>query len=286
VVETPWGFESPRPHPAFVGACLLVPLPAAMTEAQARRRVAEAVTARLSDPFRAMILDSIRQESVIIDVAGAADLPQPLPDQCAPGASIFVVVSAPGRASLMAVHEWKARGPAAALAASIDAPLIDAISLETLDAQEALASLPTVSLSGPSSRDLTFGFSLRAWGGCERDLREELQDVLLALAFKIFSGLAGQAQATPEAQNLMKLPRSVPHRVPARRLGHGPGRLHRERVSRTLRLREASLALPAASRRPHQRAGIRPGRAPPIQRRGTAAARWPAHGPAPDVPRG
>jgi len=47
-----------------------------MTEAQARRRVAEAVTARLSDPFRAMILDSIRQESVIIDVAGAADLPR------------------------------------------------------------------------------------------------------------------------------------------------------------------------------------------------------------------
>jgi hypothetical protein len=226
----------------MLAASYLVPLPAAMTEAQARRRVVEAVNTRLSDPLRVMILDSIRQESVIIDVAEAADLPQPLPDQRVRGASVYVVVSAASRASLIAVHEWKARGPAAALAASIDASLIDAISLETLDAQEALASLPTASLSGPPGRDITFGFSLRAWlrfraiaehdrywvvtegmwrfglpefamGGCERDLRKELQDVLLALAFKIFSGLVGHAQATPEAQGLMKLPRSVP--VPA-----------------------------------------------------------------------
>ncbi|HEX4256127.1 MAG TPA: hypothetical protein VH089_13615, partial [Streptosporangiaceae bacterium] len=130
------------PVPEMLAASYVVPLPTAMTAAEAQRQVVEAVNTRLGDPFRAMILDSIRQESLIIEVAGAADLPQPLPDQYAPGASVFVVVSAAGPSSLMAVHEWKARGPAAALAASLDAPLIDAISLETLDAQEALASLP------------------------------------------------------------------------------------------------------------------------------------------------
>src|SRR6201999_351714 len=179
-----------------------------------------------------------------IEVTGAADLPQPLPDQGYPGSSVFVVVSAAGPSSLMAIHEWKARGPAAALAASIDAPLIDAISLEILDAQEALASLPTVSLSGPPGPDgdLTFGFSLGGWlrfpaftkhgrywvvtegmwrfglpefamGGGDRDLREELQNVLLALAFKVFSGVAEHAQATLQAQGSVKLARSVP--VPA-----------------------------------------------------------------------
>jgi hypothetical protein len=252
VVETPWGFESPRPHlpmkllnvpvPEMLVASYLVPLPSAMTEAQIRRRMAEAVNTRLSDPLRAMILDSIAQESVIIEVAEAADLPQPLPDQLAPDASVYAVVSAASPASLIAVHEWKARGPAAAFATSIDARLIDSITLEVLDAQEALASLPTASLSGPPGRDITFGFSLRAWlrfraiaehdrywvvtegmwrfglpefamGGGGRDLRRELQDVLLALAFKIFAGLVGRAQATPEAQGLMKLPQSV--RVPA-----------------------------------------------------------------------
>jgi hypothetical protein len=232
------------PVPEMLAASYLVPLPAAMTAAEARRHVVEAVDTRLGDPFRAMMLDSIRQESLVIEVAGAADLPQPLPDQLAPGASVFVVVSAAGPSSLMAVHEWKARGPAAALAASIDAPLIDAISLETLDAQEALASLPTVRLSGPpgSDGDLTFGFSLGGWlrfpaftehgrywvvtegmwrfglpefamGGGERDLCEELQNVLLALAFKIFSGVADHAQSTLEAQGPVQPSRSVP--VPA-----------------------------------------------------------------------
>jgi hypothetical protein len=230
------------PVPEMLAASYVVPLPAAVTAAEARRQVAEAVSSRLGDPFRAMILDSIRQESLIIDVAGAADLPQPLPDQCAPNASAFVVVSAAGPSSLMAVHEWKARGPAAALAATIAAPLIDAISLDVLDAQEALASLPTVSLSGRPDGDLTFGFSLGGWlrfpffaehgrhwvvtegmwrfglpefaiGGGERDLREKLQDVLLALAFKIFSGVAEHTQATLEGQGAVKPPRSVP--VPA-----------------------------------------------------------------------
>jgi hypothetical protein len=232
------------PVPEMLAASYVVPLPTAMTAAEAQRHVVEAVNTRLGDPFRAMILDSIGQESLIIEVAGAADLPQPLPDQYAPGASVFVVVSAAGPSSLMAVHEWKARGPAAALAASLDAPCIDAISLETLDAQEALASLPTVSLSGPPGPDggLTFGFSLGGWlrfpaftehgrywvvtegmwrfglpefamGGGERDLREELQNVLLALAFKVFSGVAEHAQATLEAQGPAKLARSVP--VPA-----------------------------------------------------------------------
>ena len=232
------------PVPDMLAASYVVPLPAAMTAADARRRVAEAVSTRLGDPFRAMMLDSIRQESLIIEVAGAADLPQPLTDPGYPDSSVFVVVSAASPSALMAVHEWKARGPAAALAASIDAPLIDAISLEILDAQEALASLPTVSLSGPPGPDgdLTFGFSLGGWlrfpaftkhgrywvvtegmwrfglpefamGGGDRDLREELQNVLLALAFKVFSGVAEHAQATLEAQGPVKLARSVP--IPA-----------------------------------------------------------------------
>lgn len=312
------------PVPEMLAASYLVPLPAAMTEAQARRRVAEAVNTRLSDPLRVMILDSIRQESVIIDVAEAADLPQPLPDQRDRGASVYVVVSAASRASLIAVHEWKARGPAAALAASIDAPLIDAISLETLDAQEALASLPTVSLSGPPGRDLTFGFSLGPWlrfpaiaeqgrywvvtegmwrfglpefamGGCERDLREEMQNVLLALAFKVFSGVAEHAQATLEAQGPVKLPRSVP--VPAE-LTIGRADLDRARgvpnrggtwTTVALRLRSPEPGRPCLTVCPP--ADWDMGLDDFIENVCHALFAfekppWPAHGPAPDVPRG
>jgi hypothetical protein len=232
------------PVPETLAASYVVPLPSVMTTAQVRRRMVKAVTARLNSPLRAIILDGIGAESTVVDVVTPAGLPQPLPDRQGHGASVFAVVSAAGPSSLMGVHEWKSRGPAAALAASLGAPLIDAISLETLDAREALASLPTASLSGPPGLDpdIAFAFALGPWlrfpsftvhdrhwvvtegmwrfglpefaiGGGERDLREELQSVLLALAFKIFAGLAEHAQATAHAQELVKLPRSVP--IPA-----------------------------------------------------------------------
>jgi hypothetical protein len=244
------------PVPEVLAASYLVPLPAAMTEAQARRRIVKAVATRLNGPMQVLILDSIRRGEVITDVVTAADTGQPLQDQPGDGdrdddagrlaqisgAPAYVVVSAASPASLIAVHEWKARGPAAALAASIGAPVIDAVDRTCLDAGQALASLPEASFTEGPGHDIAFGFSLQPWvrfrgvtdqglywavsdgmwrvglpefamGGCERDLREELKEILSGLIFRIWSGLLRQAHATPNAEGLMKTPRSI--RIPA-----------------------------------------------------------------------
>jgi hypothetical protein len=237
----------------MLAASYLVPLPAAMTEAQARHRIIDAVATQLNGVLKVLILDSVRRDGVIIDVVTAAGADQPLLDQRDDGddlrllpqisrAPAYVMVSAASPASLIAVHEWKARGPAAALAASIDAPLIDVINRESLDAREALASLPDASFLGARDRDISFGFSLQPWvrfrgfteqgrhwavsegmwrlglpefamGGCERDLREELKQILFGLTFQVWSGLVTKACATPDAEGLLRMPRSI--RVPA-----------------------------------------------------------------------
>jgi hypothetical protein len=236
------------PVPEMLAASYLVPLPAAMTEAQARHRIVDAVTTQLNGLLQVLLLDSIRRDGVIIDVVTAVDADRQLLEQPdngnlellpqISGAPAYVVVSAASPASLVAVHEWKARGPAAALAASIDAPLIDAINRESLDAREALASLPDASFLGAPGSDIDFGFSLRPWvrfrgladqgrhwavsdgmwrlglpefaiGGCERDLREELQEILFGLTFQVWSGLVRQAHATRDAEGLLKMPRSI-----------------------------------------------------------------------------
>ena len=68
------------PVPASLTASYLVPLPTAVTGAEARRRAIEAVEARVSGPIRMLILEWIFNDAVTIQVA-ASDRMVPVPYQ-------------------------------------------------------------------------------------------------------------------------------------------------------------------------------------------------------------
>jgi len=158
------------------------------------------------------------------------------------GSPAFARVTATSAASLIVAHEWKARGSAAALPASLGAPLIDAQAREVLTTQEAFASLPDTKFLGTPSSDLSIDLSLQPWvrlrgfadqdkswtmsdgmwrfglpefriGGYKPNLREELEKILFGVIFRVWSGLIKDAPAMPNARDLMRLPRSV--QIPA-----------------------------------------------------------------------
>jgi hypothetical protein len=178
---------------------------------------------------------------------GPGELFQPIPVPDGPAdpatnlltrARAFVSVSAAHRASLVAMQEWKARGPAAALAASLGVPLVDAVMMEVLTAREALASLPTTEIADTPRDDVSVSVSLQPWAifhdfedrgrywavsdgmhrfglpelraGCGgrdlRDLPEELKEILFGVAFRLWSDLLMRAQATPGAVGLTGMP--------------------------------------------------------------------------------
>ena len=62
------------------------------------------------------------------------------------------------------MQEWKARGPAAALAAEFGAPVLDPQALQVLTAEDALAALPDMTLTIPASisGDITIGL-FKSW---------------------------------------------------------------------------------------------------------------------------
>ena len=240
------------PVPETVTAAYLVPLATAITVADARLRTVRAVGQHVNGPLRTLILEWIRQGAVDIQVAAASDASLPVPEQGdrgqaeqlaqLSGVPAYALVSAASTASPVAVQEWKARGAAAALAADMGVPLVDARAIDVLAARDALASLPDSKFSDKSSSDLSIGLTLQPWvrihafanqgiywavsdgmwrfglpeirmGGCERDLREELKEILLGVAFRVWSRLVKDAQATLNATGLVKMPRSV--RIPA-----------------------------------------------------------------------
>jgi hypothetical protein len=51
------------------------------------------------------------------------------------------------------MQEWKARGPAAALAAELGAPVLDLQAPRVLTAEDALAALPDTTLTIPASSE-------------------------------------------------------------------------------------------------------------------------------------
>lgn len=240
------------PVPETVTAAYLVPLATAITVADARLRTVRAVGQHVNGPLRTLILEWIRQGAVDIQVAAASDASLPVPEQGdrgqaeqlaqLSGVPAYALVSAASTASPVAVQEWKARGAAAALAADMGVPLVDARAIDVLAARDALASLPDSKFPDKSSSDLPIGLTLQPWvrfhafanqgiywavsdgmwrfglpeirmGGCERDLREELREILLGVAFRVWSRLVKGAQATLNATGLVKMPRSV--RIPA-----------------------------------------------------------------------
>ncbi len=77
----------------------------------------------------------------------------------------FVHFSSTQRASLVGLQEWQARGPAAALAAGLGAPVLDAQAPQILTAGDALAGLPDTALTMPATRsdDVTAALPFGAW---------------------------------------------------------------------------------------------------------------------------
>jgi hypothetical protein len=226
------------PVPASLTASYLVPLSTAMTGAEVRQRAIGAVDARVSGPIRLLILQWILNDAMTIQVTASPDRMVPMPrqpDSLTPeqlarltGARAFAQVTATSAASLIAVREWKALGPAAALAASLGVPVVDAQAMKVLSAPDALTALPDTNFSGTPGDDIRVGLSLQPWvsfhglaregtywavsegmrrfglpefrvGGCERDLRAELAEILSGVTFRIWSDLITAAQTTPRA---------------------------------------------------------------------------------------
>jgi hypothetical protein len=168
-------------------------------------------------------------------------------------ARAFVRFSATQRASLIGMQEWKARGPAAALAAGLGAPVLDPQALQVLTAEDALAALPDTTLTIPASinGDISIGLTFKSWvrihdvgyqgviavmtdgmrrfglpelrmGPASPELREELTTLLNGATF-VWSDLIARTQDTPNAAGLLNLPGSNPGRTPDARSSATPG---------------------------------------------------------------
>lgn len=250
------------PVPKTVSATYVVPVSAPMSTVEAREQASRAVEARLTGPLRTLTADWLAKSEVRIEVEAAGKPPPGLLDKELFGtpeqrvflarARAFVRFSATQRASLIGIQEWKARGPAAALAADLGAPVLDPKALQVLTAEDALAALPDTTRTTPASisDDITIGLGFKSWvrvydvdylgvigvmtDGMRRfglpelrmapaspDLRDELTALLSGMAFRVWSDLLARAQDTPNASGLLHLPRFL---RTAGRDGHPPPR--------------------------------------------------------------
>jgi hypothetical protein len=242
------------PVPQTVSATYIVPVPAPMSTVEARRQTGRAVEAGLTGPLRTLTAEWLARGAVKVEVEPAGTPPAGLLDKSHFGtpeqrvflarARAFVRFSATQRTSLIAMQEWKARGPAAALAVSLGVPVLDPQAVQVLTAEETLAALPDTALTIPASisDDVTVGLSFKPWvrvhdvdhlgviavlsdgmrrfglpelriGPASPDLRTELTTLLNGVAFRIWPDLVARAQETPNASGLVNLPRVL--RVPA-----------------------------------------------------------------------
>jgi hypothetical protein len=242
------------PVPEVTSATYIVPVPAPMSTAEARRQVSQAVEARLTGPLRMLTTEWLAKGAVKVAAGPAGPAPPGLLDKPSLGtpeqrvflarARTLVQFRARQRTSLIGMQDWKACGPAAALAVGLGAPVLDLQVPRVLTAEDALAALPETALTLPASigDDLTIGLSFRSWvrvqtvdmpgvigvvtdgmrrfglpefrmGPASPDLREELTSLLNGVAFRFWSHLLARAQDTPKAAGLVHLPRFL--RVPA-----------------------------------------------------------------------
>lgn len=242
------------PVPKMVSATYGVPVSTPMGTAEARQKASTAVETRLTGPLRTLTAEWLAKGVVKVGVEAAGPPPSGLLDRELFGtpeqrvflarARAFVRFSATQRASLIGMQEWKTRGPAAALAAELGAPVLDLQALQVLTAEDALAALPDTTLTIPASisGDITIGLTFKSWvrvhdvgyqgmiavmtdgmrrfglpelrlGPASPELREELTTLLNGVAFRIWSDLIARAQDTPKATGLLHLPRFL--RVPA-----------------------------------------------------------------------
>jgi hypothetical protein len=242
------------PVPKMVSATYMVPVPAPMSTAEARQQAGRAVEARLAGPLRTLTAEWLTKGVVEVAV-DAIGTPRPgFRDNtiaCTPEERAFlararavVFFSATQRASLIGMQEWKARSPAAALAADLGAPVLDPQAVQVLTAEDALAALPETAWTIPAGigGDLSIGLEFKPWvrvhsvdyqgvigvitngmrrfglpelrmGPAAPNLREELTTLLNGVAFRVWSDLLARAQDTPRATGLLHMPRFL--RVPA-----------------------------------------------------------------------
>jgi hypothetical protein len=215
------------PVPHMVSATYVVPVPTLMGMAEARQKASTAVEARLTGPLRTLTAEWLAKGVVKVGVEAAGPPPPGLLDKKLFGtpeqrvflahARAFVKFSATQRASLIGMQEWKARGPAAALAAELGAPVLDPQALQVLTAEDALAALPDTTLTIPASisNDITIGLTFKSW---VRVHDVGYQGVIAVMTdgmcrFRIWSDLIARARDTPKAAGLLHLPRFL--RVPA-----------------------------------------------------------------------
>ena len=242
------------PVPKTVSAAYIVPVPTPMSAVEARHQASRAVKAKLTGPLRTLMAEWLAKGNVKVAVEAAGPPPPALLDKELFGtpeqrvflarARAFVRFSATQRASLIGMQEWKARGPAAALAADLGTPVLDPQALRVLTAEDALAALPDTTSTIPASISdgITIGLEFKPWvrvddaeylgviavmtdgmrrfglpelrmGPASPDLREELTTLLNGVAFRVWSDLIARAQDTPNAAGLLTLPRFL--RVPA-----------------------------------------------------------------------
>jgi hypothetical protein len=245
------------PVPKMVSATYMVPVTAPMSTVEAREQAGQAVDARLTGPLRTLTAEWLTKGTVKV---GVEPVGTPRPGSldkldktvfCTPEQEFFLArtrafvrFSATQRASLIGIQEWKARGPAAALAAHLGAPVLDPRAREVLTAEDALAALPETASAIPASMggDLAISLAFKPWvrvhsvdyqdviavmtngmrrfglpelrlGPASADLREELTTLLNGVAFRVWSDLLARAQDTPRATGLLHMPRFL--RVPA-----------------------------------------------------------------------
>src|SRR6516165_5612375 len=163
------------PVPKMVSATYVVPVSTPMGTAEATQKAGTAVETRLTGPLRTLAAEWLAQGVVKIGVEAAGPPPSGWLDRKQFGtpdqrdflarARAFVWFSATQRASLIGMQEWKARGPAAALAAELGAPVLDLQAPQVLTAEDALAALPDTALTIPASisDDITIGLTFKSW---------------------------------------------------------------------------------------------------------------------------
>jgi hypothetical protein len=232
------------PVPKTVSATYIVPVPTPMSAVEARQQASKAVEAKLTGPLRTLVAEWLAKGKVKVGVEAAGPPPPGLLDKELFGtpeqrvfvtrARTFVRFSATQRASLIGLQEWKARGPAAVLAADLGAPVLDPQALQVLTAEDALAALPDTTSTIPASISdgITIGLEFKPWvrvddaeylgmiavmtdgmrrfglpelrmGPASPDLREELTTLLNGVAFRVWSDLIARAQDTPNAAGLV-----------------------------------------------------------------------------------
>lgn len=138
------------PVPECVTARYIVPLAKPMSDNSARKLVIKAVKSRLSDPLAALVIGLVRDGHTEIQVLnpkpGQPRPPVPKTDdpdaRALLRAAAYMVISMTDRPSLGAMQELVALATAAALAARLGVPLLNAEAEEISDPCDALALLP------------------------------------------------------------------------------------------------------------------------------------------------